>query len=302
MRLQILPSHQIDTAKWDDCVASNPNGFIYATSDYLQAMSNNWSGLVVEDYAAVMPLPWRKKWGIRYLYTPPFTQQLGLIGPEIISPDQLKLQLTIFAKYGDYLWNDSNNNLANTLGGTPCNNYISNLNRSYEEIKAGYKKSFLKNVNRAHHQELLYSISTDIEEATALFYQYNQSKISHVTESSLNNFNQLCKQLQSDRKVIIRRVTNAQNELQSIVLLLTDSKRIYNIINYTSETGRQVESNYFLYDHLFKEFAGSNKMFDFEGSDLPGVKAFYESMGGIARPYCHWHFNELPWPLKLIKK
>ena len=302
MRLQIIPSHQIDTAKWDNCVEANANGLIYATSGYLNAMADNWSGLVIDDYAAIVPLPWRRKWGIVYLYTPPFTQQLGFIGTKAISPQEIKHQLTSFAKYGDYLFNDANTSLSDALGCSPCNNYISNLNRHYEEIKASYKKSFQKNVNRANHQELFYTESLDIDEATTLFYQYNKLKISHVEQSSLANFNQLCKKWQPAGKVMIRKVTNAHGELLSIVLLLTDSKRYYNLINYTSEAGRLVEANYYLYDHVFRELAGSKKLFDFEGSDLPGVKAFYESMGGVGQPYSHWHFNELPWPLKLVKK
>jgi hypothetical protein len=302
MNLRIIPSSQINTDKWDACVKANVNGLIYASSDYLNAMTDNWSGLIIDDYTTIMPLPWRKKWGITYLYTPPFTQQLGLIGFKPISSNQLNEQLTSFAKYGDYLFNDGNTALANSLGCTLCNNYVIDLEKSYEEIKATYKKSFQKNVNRASRQELFYSISTDIDEAIALFYQYNKPKINHVEQSSLANFNRLCKQCQLFDKVIIRRVTNAKGALMSIVLLLTDDKRYYNIINYTSEAGRQCEANYFLYDNVFRELAGNNKLFDFEGSDLSGVKAFYESMGGVAKPYSHWHFNELPWLLKLIKK
>ena len=302
MRIQIIPSEQIDTTKWDSCVAEAANGLIYATSDYLNAMADNWSGLVVDDYATIMPLPWRRKWGIRYLYTPPFTQQLGLIGNKFISIEALTKQLEGFAKYGDYLFNEGNTEIANKLGCTPCNNYLLDLKRDYDEIKATYKKSFQKNVNRASHQALVYTISSDIHEATHVFYEYNKHKIGHVAPKDLANFSKLCKQWHIQKRVVIRRVTNAENELMSMLLLLQDDKRLYNIINYTSELGRQCEANYFLYDHLFRELAGSNKHFDFEGSDLPGVKAFYESMGGIAQPYSHWHFNKLPWLMKLIKK
>ena len=32
-----------------------------------------WDALVLDDYAAVMPLTWRRKYGTRYLYQPAFT-------------------------------------------------------------------------------------------------------------------------------------------------------------------------------------------------------------------------------------
>jgi hypothetical protein len=87
----------------------------------------------------------------------------------------------------------------------------------------------------------------------------------------------------------------------SIVLLLKDNKRYYNLINYTSAFGRQTEANYFLYDSLFKELAHQNMIFDFEGSNREGVKKFYEKLGVINQPYFHWHFNNLPFPLNIIK-
>jgi hypothetical protein len=43
-------------------------------------MSKNWHGIVIDDYAAVMALPWKRKLRIRYGYTPPFMQQLGIVG------------------------------------------------------------------------------------------------------------------------------------------------------------------------------------------------------------------------------
>ena len=63
---------------------SNSNGLIYSTTTYLNALTENWHGIVVDDYAAVMAIPWKRKYGIRYAYIPPFTQQLGMIGDETI--------------------------------------------------------------------------------------------------------------------------------------------------------------------------------------------------------------------------
>ncbi len=40
--------------------------------------AGQWDALVLDDYQAVMPLTWRSKFGIRYLYQPAFTQQTGI--------------------------------------------------------------------------------------------------------------------------------------------------------------------------------------------------------------------------------
>ena len=299
--MQIISSEHIDFVKWDACVQNNENGLIYATSTYLNAMTDNWSGLLINDYQAIMPLPWRKKWGIRYLYTPAFTQQLGLIGQTNVSAIELQKKVLQFARFGNYLFNDGNAPLGDELSFFECNNYIIYLNKSYEEIRSSYKKNFKKNTNKPIHNELNYQKSDEYELAIRSFYQYNSAHILHVHSAEIDCFIKLCSQL-FPANILVRKVTNKADELLSIVLLLKDNKRYYNLINYTSAAGRKVEANYFLYDNLFKELAENDLLFDFEGSDLPGVKSFYECMGGLNKPYYLWQFNHLPWPLHLFKK
>jgi hypothetical protein len=71
--IRYLQRDQIDTVQWDNCIGNAPNGLIYGHSFYLDRMAVNWDALVLNDYEAVMPLPWKKKWGIYYLAHPPLT-------------------------------------------------------------------------------------------------------------------------------------------------------------------------------------------------------------------------------------
>src|SRR3954451_22070460 len=102
MELVILPSYKIDKQKWDECLYSSAMPFIYASSAYLDHMADNWSGIVGNDYDLIMPVPWRKKYGIKYVYTVPFVQQLGLFGRSVNDDDikdWMKLMLNN-VKYG----------------------------------------------------------------------------------------------------------------------------------------------------------------------------------------------------------
>jgi hypothetical protein len=72
-------------------------------------------------------------------------------------------------------------------------------------------------------------------------------------------------------------------------------------MNCTTLEGRKTEANHFLFDSILKEFAGSSLLFDFEGSDISGVKNFYEKFGTTNQPYCKLHFNNLPKVIKWIK-
>src|SRR5215210_5206946 len=75
--IEIIPSHKINRSKWDACITNSSNALIYANSFYLDTMTDNWQGIVVNDYDCVMPVPWRKKIRVKYCYDVPFIQQLG---------------------------------------------------------------------------------------------------------------------------------------------------------------------------------------------------------------------------------
>src|SRR5215831_14346953 len=81
--IQYLRHHEIDKEKWDHAISNADNGLIYAYSFYLDQMAKHWDALVLNDYEAVMPLTWNKKFGIYYLYQPAFTACLGIFGNDL---------------------------------------------------------------------------------------------------------------------------------------------------------------------------------------------------------------------------
>jgi hypothetical protein len=299
--INIIPSAQLDKHQWDNCVASNTNGLIYAYSYFLDAMSTEWHGLVVNDYEAIFPLPTKKKLGLKYCYMPPFTQQLGLIG-KIDMNDGISNAITSFVSYGSPYLNYTNKSFALLHQLPSLSNYIIDLNVSYETIRKGYKKSIDYSLSKAAKQDLQYVTSNHIAEAISLYKQYNQSNLLHVAKEDYIKLEALLNQLNANKQVFIRKALNNEGVLLSIVLLIKDNKRYYNLINYTTPIGRSTEANYFLYDCLFQELANNAMLFDFEGSDIVGVQSFYEKFGAINQPYFHWHFNKLPLPLKWFKK
>lgn len=297
----IIPKEYIDFAKWDACVQRNSNGLIYATSAYLNAMTDNWSGLVINDYEAIMPLPWRKKWGIKYLYTPAFTQQLGLIGPYSINNTTVLQTITDFVKYGDYMLNAANN-ATHAIGNfaEKCN-CILPLSSSYIYIKSNYTKSLLTYLKKAINNGLIYADS-NISEAIDAYQNEYQERFETFISEDYNHFKQLCLQLGREQLSFAKKVTdNYGNEL-AYGLFLRDDKRIYNLMPTTFPAGRKLFAMHFLMDNLIKEHAEQPLLLDFEGSDHPGIRQFYEHFGAQNEPYSLWHFNKLPWPIQYFKQ
>ena len=112
----------------------------------------------------------------------------------------------------------------------------------------------------------------------------------------------VAKQLITRQQCFVRKVVDEANKLPAIALFLRDENRIYNILPSTTTAGKKHSAMHFLIDNVIKEFAGTPLIFDFEGSDLPGIKAFYQSFGAVNEPYYHLHYNHLPAPFKWLKR
>ncbi len=298
--IDILPSHKIDADKWNNCIANANNGLIYSRYEYLQAMCDNWHGVVINDYTAVVALPWRKKFGFRYNYEAAFIQQLGLIGN--INDINIAELIFSFTKYGDILFNFENEQFAKTTHAKRRTNLVIDLSVGIEQIRLAYKKDLLQNLKKAEKADLNVVTDLAIDDAIKHYRSYYHDRFSHITSNDYNNFYQLAQDFSKQDMCFTRKICNSSGELMAIGLFFKDEKRIYNVMNTTTEAGRRSEANHYLIDAVIKEFAGEKLLFDFEGSDLPGVKSFYEKFGAIDQPYYHWHFNKLRFPLNILKR
>lgn len=299
--MQIIPSEHIDFAKWDACVNNNANGLIYATSAYLNTMTDNWSGLVINDYETIMPLPWRKRWGIKYLYTPAFTQQLGLIGNYSINNDTILETINKFVQYGDYMLNTDNKPTHIKGSFTEKCNYILNLSPTYLQLNENYSKPLKGYLKKASSLGLTYDES-NISEAIDAYKGMYHNRFDKIVEADYSHFKQLCIHLAQQELCFAKKVSNKEGNIVAYGLFLKDNRRIYNLMPTTFPLGRKLFAMHYLLDCLIKEYSEQDIFLDFEGSDLAGVKQFYEHFGGVNEGYYHWHFNQLAWPLRLFKK
>src|SRR6516225_9536781 len=260
MELTILPSYNIDKSKWDECLHSSTMPFIYASSAYLDNMADNWSGIVGDDYALIMPIPWRKKFGINYTYSVAFVQQLGLFGKRVSDDNVkacMKLMLNNF-KYGDYSFNHLNKiNNAKT-----SNNYVLSLASDYKATSLFYSDKLKSDLKKAVHQAFEYS-DAPAEDAIKYFNELYGARIPNVTPADYSNLYTFCILKQEEKNLIVRKVSQAKDIL-AINLLIKDANRLYNLLSCTLPKGRNVFAGHFLYDSLIKEFSRTGLVFDFE--------------------------------------
>jgi hypothetical protein len=304
-KVQVLHNNEIDKLQWDECINVCPDGLIYAKSFYLDNICPGWKALTGEKYEWVLPVTDKTKFGISYLYQPPFTQQLGIFAKSnIIVPYEEIIQwLKQHYKFWEVNWNYAIDiKSLHSLQTAPATNFILNLSHSYESTKEGYHNVLIKNLKRSKHFHHHYKTSEDFNKCIDLYRKYYGNRISHVKSADYNKFSNICYYALQHNMLHCRQVTDDKAEVLAMTLLLFDGRRLYNIINVTTEAGRKIQANHFLLDSIIHEFSGRDLLFDFEGSDLPGVKLFYENFGAVSEPYYMIKYNALPLPLKLFKK
>lgn len=305
--IQYLRRQDIDLQKWDACIRQASNGLIYGRSFYLDHMTaGQWDALVLEDYTAVMPLTWKSKAGIRYLYQPAFTQQLGIFSANPLSLPLIEnflAELNTHFRFAEIFLNYENPHpslIAHT-------NFLLPLDKTYAELSGRYKKDLVKNLKLAARSSFRYISDFDLSMALQLYKEQYQHRTPHVKEEAYTRFKQLCLFLQPTGQVVLRAVTSHRQQPLAIALLLreTSSHRLPDRMHLLQSTvlpaGRETEANHALLDHLVREFAGTPTLLDFEGSDLPGIAHFYRNFGAADQPYFFYRISRLPWPLRLFK-
>jgi len=277
----------INTKAWDACINNSINKLIYAYSWYLDAMCDNWEALILNDYEAVMPLPIRYKWGIKYVYQPAFIQQLGLFYSKnaVFNCNKIEKILNRNYLYGNFQvnanWKNSTENVIITK-----HNMLVPLTNNYDIIFSNYSRDFVRNLKKSSNQPLTYNKSTDFIGLIDRYKHYYGKRFPHIKESDYNKLKYLVENLLNNSgNYMIRSISNDKNEIIAEVLLLMDNNRYYNIMNCVNAEGRKKSANYFLYYNLLKEISGQEKLLDLEGSEIAGIKAFYQNFNPLTESY-----------------
>jgi hypothetical protein len=299
--IRYVQRQQIDSEKWDECIDRSANRLIYAYSFYLDAMSDHWDALIVGEYEFVMPLTWRKKFGIRYLYPPPFTQQGGVFSKAVITPEIVQNFLDVARQH--FRFADIYLNFANGDSGMQyhCNLLLS-LAPAYDQLRNSYNKDLRNNLRIAAKHPLTFALTDDYKTVLRLFKDRYASQIRSVTNEGYDRFACLLAHPSTRFQSVVRTVTLNDTDLLAAALLLVSGNRMYLLQSYVSDTGREMKANHFLIDRLIHEFAGSNLLLDFEGSDIAGIASFYSNFGATDQPYYFYHHNNLPGIARVVKK
>ncbi|MEP6677256.1 MAG: GNAT family N-acetyltransferase, partial [Ferruginibacter sp.] len=294
---------QIDKKKWDDCINTAGNGLIYAYADYLDAMSKHWDALVLDDYKAVMPLTYNKKYGVYYLYQPPFTASLGVFGNGLSADiiDEFLNSIPEKFRYWDIYLNHGNYFQLKRFNLYERMNYILTLNNSYENIYVHFRDNIKRNIKKCEQAGTVIKKNIPVKDVIALSRERSQA-IAGYTEKDFVNVSQLYEILHARQKAITYGIYNSSNRLMASAAFFFSHKRAYYILVGNDPDGKTMGASHALINAFIKDHAAQDLMLDFEGSDVPSLAFFYSSFGSSEERYPGLKMNRLPFWMKLFKK
>jgi hypothetical protein len=300
--IHYLTNQQIDKTKWDNCIDKADNGLIYAYSWYLDNMAKQWGALVLDDYKAVMPLTWNKKYGIHYLYQPFLTAQLGVFGNNI-NPGLLECFLKTIPvkfKYLDIYFNQGNVFPLKEFDLYQRSNFVLDLDKPYEQLYKNYRENIQRNIKKANQLGCTIAKGFGVEQVIelAVLQMRNHSKES---ADNVQRFQRLYQLLSEKEMAMTYGVFSRQKQLLASAVFFFSHNRAYYILVGNHPDGKTIGASHALIDAFIKDHAGKKILLDFEGSDIPNLAFFYSSFGAVKENYAGLKLNRLPFYLKWMK-
>lgn len=303
-----LNNEQVDRKKWDEAISRSYNGIVYAYSWYLDIVSPGWNALVKDNYKSIMPLTWRKKYGVTYLYQPFFTQQLGIFSNE--KSDAELVQQFLEAIPAQYKFIEINLNTFNVLPKKyEKNNKVKenlthelDLIGSYDSIEKNYSQNLKRNLKKASAAGLQFISDNRPQAVIKLFRNNRGADISTLKDRDYKTLTHLIHEAIQRGKAQVFTVLNKENELCAGTFFIESNNKVIFLFSGLSEEGKTLGAMPFLIDSFIRHNAGKNVTFDFEGSNDASLARFYKSFGSKECIYRQVKINRLPLPFSLLKR
>jgi len=280
-----LKYHEIDFEKYTQCLENSAQRKYSATKNFLDiTFGKHWELLVYKDYEAVMPVPCSRKFGIRLVYNPKLCQQLGVFSAQDsreINEDFLAfLKKNYFVRY--YGFND-------------CNSFSSPLKTrknflimpgNYEEIYRKYspkrKRKLRQEPEIKENSEIRYNLDiVDTEE----FILKNIRGADHNPDDNAEFLNIFKKFYQNG----FLRLNGYfyHGKLTNLIALYEEEKTLALLGTFNEPEFVKISGASVLIDDAIQKNI-HQKIFDFEGGEIPNIQEFFRGFRPEMKPYSYY--------------
>ena len=279
--IHYVKREDLEVEKYNDCIENSMQSRIYAFSWYLDIVADNWDVLVLNDYEAVMPVPWKQKYFIKYVTQPFFCQQLGVFSKHEISNEVIRNFIKeIPNKFFRISLQLNAENSIDSERLVKKNNYVLALNKTSEVLIAGFSNNRKRDLKKAISSSLIIDEDISVKEFFK-FYLLNDKF--YDKHNSIKNILENILQIRNGSLKLYGIRSNGV--LISCVLLLDDMKRVTYLVPVHNNLSKKNGAMTLLITTIIKKYQNSDYILDFEGSMVKGVASFYKSFGAEKEVY-----------------
>lgn len=276
--IKYIKRKDLEDDKYDTCIENAIQSRIYAFSWYLDIVADHWDVLVLDDYKAVMPIPWKQKYLLKYVTQPLFCQQLGVFSSKKMSKNQLEIffnkvpsrfvKVSLCLNPSNYFDDNSNTR----------KNYILNLNSNYQSLLANFSRTRRQRVKLAIKNNLkVKPVAIDklieIQKRNYNYDGFSETIILEISETETD----------SDKSEVLG--VYKENELLGGGLFLKHQERIIYLFSSFTNNGRKYQAASFLINYIIEQNQQQNKVLDFEGGNIKSIGDFFRSFGAEKETY-----------------
>ena len=264
----------IDLEKYTSCLAKSVNYMIYAEFWYLDVLTNEqWDCIVLNDYEAIMPLPFQKKLGIKIITQPIYCQQLGVFYLLKFPKDKfLEFQKILQNNIVRYYCFNEQNILDFEIENSAKLNQILSLSFDYESYISKIRKNRKQEIRKGLTEQFCIKES----ETNRAFIELLKEEYQEIKNNlSLEKLELLVNEIQ--KRNLGKTVSVYENEkIVASSFYIISGNRLIQLCN-AKKNGHSINFNTFIVDFVIKNNLNQNLILDFEGSSLKGVNEFNSS-------------------------
>ena len=292
--IEFVNRKDIDSDRWDEVIAHSPAETLYPYSWYLDAVSANWSALIMNDYQYIMPLVWKKKYGIKFLYQPFYCQQLGVFSRKYVDPATVAQFVSRLTK--SYRFGTLSLNTLNLIGDHKRlevydrTNYVLPLQREYDTLYASFSTNVKRNLKRA--RDRTGEVENEISPDELILFKKENDVIKRPEEAYLRLKDLIGSVIKNSRGIAYG--LRDGDRLSAAAFFGFSRTRAIYLLSSSSEQGKENRAMFKIVNDFIRSYATFDLVLDFEGSNIPSVARFFSGFGARPEIYQGISFTRLP--------
>ena len=298
--IRYLNSTEIDKKKWDTCIHESRYPSVFVYSWFLDVVCENWGALVLNDYEAVFPFAYNRKWMISYIYQPFFTRYFGFYSKTICS-DHLKQQflnaIPSRFKYVKLCLNSSEEKIPDQYTSEQRMYQALELHNPYNEIRLHFSENTKRNIKKAIKANLETRYTVLPETIVGLFRQTKGGELNTFGDMDYERLTKLMKSCLDRNCGETIAVYEKENLCAAAFFMYSDERFVF-LKSGVTDDGKTKGAMHFLMDSFIQQHAGKKKGLDFGGSSVESVARFYKNFGALDYVYLQIEKKSI---FKLIK-